>query len=259
MVMSFRDDFNTLNTDIWEVFNTLPSGNTVDVADGYLRFNLSLTEEEKGIIGLRYKSLLNLVDKRITFTPKFVNPSSRVFTWIGIAVTNAPFTWYNTNPPALRGFTYWLAGDGYDDKICAAWQLLGGNVFRPAEFECIRYPPTLNCYIATNGIYLYVGDVPMDCKIIPFDLSNSYLQLCVPAFGEHLGGSTTVLVDYIEVAPVEFPETQPNLKQGSTLEMPLFPPGTVPSIFSVLMTPLIGNVFLGLAEKTVKPKVVKPR
>jgi len=257
-MMSFRDDFNTLNTDIWEVFSNLPEGCTVDVADGYLRFNLYPYPAKRGIIGLRYKSLLNLVDKRITFTPKFVNPSSSIFTWIGISVSNAPFTWGDTNPPGLRGFAYWLAGSGYEDKMCAAWQLLG-TAIGPAAFECIRYPPTLKCYITKNGVYLYVDDIPMDYKMVTFDLSKSYLQLCVPTAGGEILDRTTVLVDYIEVAPAEFPETEPNITQGSTQEMPLIPPGTLPSIFSALMTPLIGNVFLGLAEKTVTPKGVKPR
>ena len=249
--MSFRDDFNTLDTDKWEVYSTLPSS-SVDIYNGHLRFRLVMDLDEKGIIGLRYKSRLDLRGKKVTFTPKFVRDSSYIHSWLGIAVTNYPFDWYNRNPQAMRGFTFWLAGSGNINRFCAAWQLLGGNIFRPAEFECIEYPPLMNCRVGNNGIYIYVGDTLLDYKMVTFDLSQAYLQLCAPAFAIDTD-TTEVLVDYIEVAPTDVPETQPDIKQGSTLEMPLFPPGTIPSIFSALMLPIIGNALVGLAER-VKPR-----
>jgi len=247
-MMSFRDDFNTLDTNVWEIVSTLPSGNSVDVYNGYLRINLDLDRDQHGVIGIRRIGAFDLIGKRIVFTPLFTRDYSYIQANFGVIVTNAP---YEQQPSYLRGFGYFLRGHGTLLKELATWYIYG-TTLGIGVIPCYEYPPKLVIDISPNGAYIYLGDNPIDYRMVTFDAKNSYLQLFADVTADETD-TTQLLADYVEVSSVVIPETTPYLSAGATAEMPIFPPGTLPTLFSALMTPLVGNAFVSMAEGIRKP------
>lgn len=247
--MSFTDNFNTLDTTVWDVFNTLPpERNSVSVADGYLRLNTELSAGESGIIGLRKKTTVDLTETKITLVPSFDRASSGVFMKVGLVVTGAPFV---ERAEEQKGFAYWLMGHGYGDKSVQSWLMFGNNAIRTATLPFIAYPPLLKCEVGEHGIYLFQQNHPLDFKPINFDVKNSIIHV-MAAVSTIRADSLVGLVDYIKVEPYDVPETPPSERIGETKEMPLLPLSTLPIILQIIIYPVIGNSLLTVMKPKVK-------
>lgn len=255
--MSFTDNFDTLNTDVWEVYNSIPSKGVVDIADGKLKLGAVNIVSNDGAhdIGIRTKNTLNLMKTQIEIPLEFIDPFSYLYMRFGIAVTNFPFAYYSGAHPYQKGFWIGLVGVGYQDAVLQIWEIVQGTgvqIFWREGFG--SHPELLRIKIGEKGVYFYEvingEEWFLHNMLVNIDFSNCYLAIVLMADSADPihAGSSGVLIDYVKATPYDVAESVPYQRFGETLTPPQLPPEVVYPLIGNMIPIFTANAMITLAE-----------
>jgi len=211
--MSFRDDFNNLDLNVWEVVNHIGEKASVGISDGKLR--LAVTDlDERGWFGILRKSRVNLLNKSIEVTLDFEYETTYGPTFkFGVLFSNKPLENQRTDPD-FHGIFFGLIGEARRRPI-----ILRMSEYLYPSKEVImtttpkRIPTILRLKVGEKAVYLCEvvdgKEWNLFSYILNFDISNLYFYIyayVVPSEAAETK-SGAVLVDYVDVKEAPVSET----------------------------------------------------
>lgn len=255
--MSFRDDFNTLNTDVWEVYQSDTTHSVVEVVNGKLELKSKLLTEGSIRVRVMLKETVNLYNTQIEIPLEFIDSSSLLSMHFGLAVTNVPFTWDVHTSPYQRGFCIGLLGRGYDSiDGLQVWEIRSGTTYSPMDTMPKAHPTLLRVRIGKKAVYFYEvidGEERLITNIIAnIDFSDCYLQIFLNAETIYSSVSSGARIDYISLVPYNVPESQPNITLGETVTPPELPLEVVYPLLGNMIPIFVANAMLSLGERFKK-------
>jgi len=209
--MSFRDDFNSLDPNVWEIVNYVGDQASVTISDGKLKFGVvDLTVynwfgiHRKSLVDLKYKSVEVNLDFELQniYGPHF---------HFGVFFSNKPFE--NRFDSDFQGAFIGIEGEakGRPVRIRMIHFFSGRTAVLDAPIE--RLPCTLRVKVSEKAIYVYeVVDGVEKVKLsrpIEFNPVNLHFYLLTYVV-VYLGAETrtgAVTIDYVEVKETTIPET----------------------------------------------------
>lgn len=256
--MNFRDDFDTLDTTVWQIRNTLPNKATVQAVNGKLRLSVSglLRSEGSQDIGITYKNPLNLINSQIDIPLELLRPSSYAFSMFGIGITNVPLALARDVSPYQRGVWMGILGTGYQDALVDAWIIDVNKWSYRGTRNLEVHPFPVRIRIGKNGVYFYFikngEEWFMHSVRSPIDFSQCYLSIFFVPSPIADGASLEVQTDYIQVSPYNVAEGTSFMSFGENVTPPDFPPEVLYTLLGNMIPILVGNSLLGLAERIKK-------
>lgn len=239
------DDFDTLNTEIWDTYDSSGVG-TIQTVNGKLNLNLTLPRSGGFDVGITHKTPLDLRNTQVEIKIVETAASPYVAGRLGVAITNAPFRMYSQSVPQQRGvYAHALNGSGE-----AYIHNLIGNAFQPV-FHNTSYPMIFRIKVAPHGFYFYLVIENEEFFIhnldVAIDLSSAYLSLFLLASGSS-GTETGGYIDYIKISPINIPSSEPFHRAGREVSVPDIPPEAVYPLMSNMLLVAIGNSLLSLVQ-----------
>ncbi|MEM2281332.1 MAG: hypothetical protein QXZ68_05015 [Candidatus Bathyarchaeia archaeon] len=252
-MVTFKDDFDTLNTEIWDIFDSTNGQASFSVSNSKLTISVTSAQQQFVDAGITLKNTLNLNNSVVEIKIDGLSGVTGYdITRIGVAITNVPYRYYSGANPMQRG-AYAHTIDQVD-KIVMVWEVIGD-----ARYEAWRnfksFPVIIRIYINRSGLYFYhVIDGKefffhnLDADI---DVENAYLSIfLLGSFVQNGGGSG--VVDYISIYDAEVPSTPPLQKAVKDVKVPDIPPEVAYPLLVNMMLIFIGNAILGMAEALKK-------
>jgi len=255
--MSFRDDFNTLDTSVWEIRNTIPSKATVQVVNGNLDLSISNLVQADGNheLGIRTLNPLNLVNAQVDMPVKLFTPYQYLWSRFGVAVTNVPFAFVRDAPVNQRGvwmgiinFTEFVWIEGM--TINADKMTLYGRKDINSLSDFVRMRIGKKCvyfYEVSNGEEFFFHNVPA-----PIDFSSCYLAIYLIVYPLSDNLTQRAQTDYIQTSPYNVVEGTPYMSFGQDVKPPDLPPEVLYTLLGNMIPIMVGNSLLSIAERVKK-------
>ena len=209
--MSFRDDFNSLDQNVWEIVNHVGDQASVTISDGKLRFGVvNLTVYNW--FGIHRKSFVDLKNKSVELNLDFELQGIYGPTFhFGVCFSNKPYE--NCWDSDFLGVFIGIEGEarGRPVRIKMYKYSYGKAAFLTAPVE--RVPCTIRVKVSEKAIYVYeVVDGVEKAKlsaVIEFNPVNLhfYLLTRVVVYEGAERNTGAVTIDYVDVKETTVPET----------------------------------------------------
>ena len=209
--MSFRDDFNNLDPNVWEIVNYVGDQASVSISDGKLRFTVvELTVYNW--FGIHRKSLVDLKNKSVEINLDFGQQDIYGPTFhFGVWFSNKPFE--NSSDSDFHGAFIGIEGEAKGRPVRIRMHKLYYGRTAVLEATVERDPCIIRVKVSEKAIYVYeVVDGVEKAKlstVIEFNPVNLHFYLLTRVV-VYLGAQTrngTVTIDYVDVKETTVQET----------------------------------------------------
>lgn len=211
--MSFRDDFNELNSSVWETVNYFGDKASINITNGKLDLRVTeIASGEEGWWGIHKISTVNLTNKKIEVSLDFeIAGSGGPNFHFGIFISNLPFT--ERANPQFRGEYVGLDGTGRRDARVLFLHYLRGGEYEHIPVSVTRVPCVLRVKVAEKAVYIFEvvngTEKALVSRPIDYATDNLHLYVMTRAYW-YIGIQTTtasVYIDYIDIKEEKVPET----------------------------------------------------
>ena len=249
--MSWRDDFNTIDTNVWQIENTIPTKGIVGVVGGKLRLGVQNLNVADGAqrVGIRRINPVDLTGKQVEISMEYAVSYSYIFSFFGVFITSMPYP-----HPFQRGIAMGMLGTGYDDFSIECREIAGTG-YRPAWKIPAKHPEKFRIRFGEQRVYFYEV---LDGKewfvhnsFVNLPLNSCYVAVLFEFKASRDGVGTDVYSDYIDVS-IRKEEEVPPRTIGETVKPPELPMEVAVPLLSHMMNLMIGGLIISIAERVRK-------